>query len=178
MSDPPPELIEKVSRVRLLLLDVDGVLTDGRMFFGHWPSAVTAFNSLDGQGLKMLRRAGVEAGIITGRESDGVSQRARMLGISILHQGIGDKLKPYELVKRQTGATDSEIAYMGDDLPDLPLLRRAGVAIAPPNACKEVLQQVDYVTAHPGGQGAVRDAVELILKSQGKWQDAVATYYE
>jgi 3-deoxy-D-manno-octulosonate 8-phosphate phosphatase (KDO 8-P phosphatase) len=178
MATIPEPIARQARRIELLILDVDGVLTDGKMYFGPWASAAAAFNSLDGSGIKMLQRAGVRVGIITGRASDGVAQRAAMLGIQILHQNIDDKLAACEEVKEETGLPDEKIAYMGDDLPDLIVMRRVGLAIAPPNACPEVLEQAHVITERRGGEGAVREAVEALLKCQGKWQDAIARYHE
>ena len=178
MARIPDELASAARDIELLLLDVDGVLTDGKMYFGPWSSAAAGFNSLDGAGIKILQRAGVQVGIITGRASDGVAQRAAMLGIRILHQDIEDKLGTYEEVKEETDLPDEKIAYMGDDLPDLIVMRRVGLSIAPPNACPEVLEQADVITERRGGEGAVREAIEDLMKCQGKWQDAIAKYYE
>jgi 3-deoxy-D-manno-octulosonate 8-phosphate phosphatase (KDO 8-P phosphatase) len=178
MTTIPDALAERARRIELLLLDVDGVLTDGKMYFGPWSSPAVGFNTLDGAGIKMLQRAGIRVGIITGRASDGVAQRAAMLGITILHQKIEDKPATYRQVKDEVGLDDDAIAYMGDDLADLVVMRRVGLALAPPNACAEVLEQAHLITQRRGGEGAVREAVETLLKCQGKWQDAIARYYE
>ncbi len=168
---------ERLSNIRLLLLDVDGVLTDGGIVYDDHGVQTKVFDVKDGHGLKLLQRAGIRVGIITGRQSEVVNVRARELGIDIVHQGAKEKLVPYEQVLGSLGLSDHEVAYMGDDLPDLPVLRRAGWAVAPADAVEEVLSRVHYVTARPGGRGAVREVCELLLKETGRWADVTARYF-
>lgn len=169
---------ERLRRIRLLLLDVDGVLTDGRIIYDAQGVETKAFDVKDGHGLKLLQRSGVQVGIITGRQSEVVNVRARELGIDIVYQGAKDKLVPFaEILQKLRLATD-EVAYMGDDLPDLPVLRRAGWAVAPADAVGEIKPYVDYVTNCPGGRGAVREVCDLLLQEIGLWSEVTSRYFE
>lgn len=160
----------------MFIMDVDGVLTDGRIHFGPWPSSAISFDSQDGSGVKYLQRSGIQPVIITGRDSEGVARRAAMLGVEEVAQGAMVKIEAYEDIRRRAGLEDAEIACMGDDLPDIPVMRRAGLAIAVPNAVPEVLELADMVTSKPGGRGAVREAAEFVIKAQGKWEAILARY--
>jgi 3-deoxy-D-manno-octulosonate 8-phosphate phosphatase (KDO 8-P phosphatase) len=168
---------ERLEKIRLLLLDVDGVLTDGGIVYDDHGVQTKVFDVKDGHGLKLLQRSGIRVGIITGRQSEVVNVRARELGIEIVHQGAKEKLVPYEQVLGALGLADEEVAYMGDDLPDLPVLRRAGWAVAPADAVEEVRSRVHHVTARPGGRGAVREVCELLLKETGRWTELTARYF-
>jgi 3-deoxy-D-manno-octulosonate 8-phosphate phosphatase (KDO 8-P phosphatase) len=154
-------------------MDVDGVLTDGRIWLQSWPDGtaqeIKGFSAYDGAGLKLARAGGLRTGIITGRESSAVTRRAKEAEIEFVFQGRGEKLPAYMEILREARAKDEEVAYIGDDLPDLPVLARVGLAIAVANAVPEVKRAVHYVTKSSGGNGAVREVVELLLKSQGKW---------
>jgi 3-deoxy-D-manno-octulosonate 8-phosphate phosphatase (KDO 8-P phosphatase) len=167
---------EKLKHIRLLLLDVDGVMTDGRIIYDGNGLETKCFNVKDGHGIKMLQRHGIEVGIITGRTSVVVDFRARELGIALLYQGALKKLECYEDVKLKTGLEDSQIAYMGDDVIDVPVMRRVGFSAAPPDALPEVLAVADFVSASGGGKGAVREVCDLILKGRGAWSEIVARY--
>ena len=169
---------EKLSRIRLLLLDVDGVLTDGRIIFDNQGNELKAFDVKDGHGLKLLQRAGIKVGIITGRQSQVVSRRAAELGIEILHQKALTKLKPYEEILREEGLSDDQVAYVGDDLVDLPILRRVGFSVTVADAVPDLLTLVDYVTQKPGGRGAVREVCDLLLKQTGRWDELTCRYFE
>jgi len=160
----------------MLVFDVDGVLTDGSLFFGDDGQEYKAFNSRDGHGIKMLRAAGVEAGIITGRSSQVVLHRMRNLGITRIHQGADDKLAAFEAMLVAEGLTAGQIAYMGDDIVDLPVLRRCGLAVTVPNAPAEVLARCHYITRAGAGQGAAREVCELIMRAQGTWAAQLALY--
>src|SRR3984885_11521443 len=172
---PSPALLVRAKRIRVLLMDVDGVLTDGRIWLlsrsDGTASEIKGFSPCDGAGLKLARAAGLRTGLITGRESSAVAQRARECEIEFVYQGQATKLIAYEEILRATGAGDAEIAYIGDDLPDVPLLQRVGLAIAVANAAIEVKRAAHYVTERSGGQGAVREAIEMIIKAQGKWME-------
>lgn len=170
------ELKRRAERVRLILMDCDGVLTDGRIILLPEGDEIKFFNSLDGQGLKLAARAGLRTGIITIRRSRVLERRAAELHVHHLHQDVANKLEAYRAVLADEAVTDDEVAYIGDDLPDLPPMKRAGLAIAVANAVEEVKQAAHYVTRTPGGQGAVREAIELILKAQGKWEGLLAPY--
>lgn len=171
------QLRRRARRIRLLLMDVDGVLTDGRVWLQSWPDGsaheIKGFSAYDGAGLKLARRAGLRTGIITGRDSPATTRRAREAEIEFVYQGRAEKLAAYEEVLRKARAKDEEAAFIGDDLPDLPLLARVGLAVAVANAAPEVKRAAHYVTSRCGGQGAVREVVELILKAQGRWKEAV-----
>ncbi len=170
------ELMEKASRLKLLALDVDGVLTDGTLYFSADGDAMKAFNSLDGHGLKMLRQAGVQIAIITGRRSKIVASRAAELGVDILLQGREDKLVALKEVCEQQTIALSEAAYMGDDLPDLSAIQAAGVGITVSNAANGLNEKADMITTAAGGQGAVREACETILQAKGLWDELVVSY--
>lgn len=160
---------KKAANIRLLLLDVDGVLTDGRIIVDDRGVETKHFHVRDGQGIALLKRAGIEVGFITGRKSRVVGHRARDLKVSLLFQGVDDKLAIYEQIKKKIALTDPQIAYVGDDMIDLPVLRRVGFAVAVGDGWPELKSLVDYVTVTSGGRGAVREVAELLLKSQGKW---------
>lgn len=168
---------DSLSRIRLLILDVDGVLTDGRIVFDANGVETKFFNVKDGHGIKMLQRAGIEVAIISGRASQVVVNRAAELGITRIFLRCLDKLEPYRVICAETGLEDAEIAFMGDDLIDLPVLQRVGFSSAPSDAVVEVRAAVDYVAKLPGGYGAVREVVDLILKGRGLWEEAVGRYY-
>lgn len=159
---------QRAKEVKLLLLDVDGVLTDGTIIYTHGGGESKGFNTQDGFGLRILQEAGVEVGLITARTSEAVNRRADDLHLKYVYQGTGSKLDVYEKIIKQTGLRPLQTAYMGDDWLDLPLLSRVGLALAPANAVPEVQQQVHYVTSRMGGHGAVREAVDLILEAKGK----------
>jgi 3-deoxy-D-manno-octulosonate 8-phosphate phosphatase (KDO 8-P phosphatase) len=168
---------ERLRKIRLLLLDVDGVLTDGRITYDANGVESKTFDVKDGHGLKMLQRAGIKVGIITGRTSEIVALRARELGIEILHQGAKQKLPPYEAVLQEHGFEDREVAYVGDDLVDLPILKRVGFAVTVADGVEELRGRVDYVTRRPGGHGAVREVCDLLLKETGCWGEVTGRYF-
>lgn len=153
-------------QVRLLILDVDGVLTDGSLQFDSRGEEHKTFNSLDGHGIRMLLDSAIEVAIITGRQSSIVSQRAQELGVRHLYQGCGDKLATFKELLQATGIEPAQVAYVGDDLPDLPVMRRVGLAIAVANAHRFVRQHCDWVTTLSGGRGAVREVTDFILDAQ------------
>lgn len=159
---------EAAKKIRLLLLDVDGVLTDGKLYYSEDGSEAKAFNIQDGQGIKLLQRNGIEVGIITGRSSNLLARRASELGIDMVVQGREDKLTALnELLEAHDYRLD-EIAHVGDDLPDIAVIRRVGLGIAVANANHFVAQHADWQTNTPGGQGAIREVAELILDCQDK----------
>ncbi len=168
---------EKLAKIRLLLLDVDGVLTDGRIIYDNQGNELKAFDVKDGHGLKMIQRAGIAVGIITGRSSQVVVKRAEELGIEILYQGAKNKLEPYREILAQHGLTDEQVAYVGDDIVDLPILLRAGFSATVADAVPEVLSLVDYVANRSGGRGAVREICDLVLKGGGHWEGLTKHYF-
>lgn len=164
---------ERAKRVRLLALDVDGVLTDGRLIYGPEGEKTKVFHVHDGLALVAARRAGVKVVIITARSSGAVAIRMSELGVDVLLQGVSDKRVSCEALLSQFGISATEVAYMGDDLPDLPIFRLVGLAIAPANAAPEVKALAHLVTERAGGEGAVREAVCKILATQGKWEGLI-----
>lgn len=156
----------KARLIRLLIIDVDGVLTDGSLQFDNRGKEYKTFNSLDGHGIRMLLQSGIEVAVITGRKSGIVEHRMGDLGVSHLYQGQRDKLPAFEQLLNATGLQPEQTAYIGDDLPDLAVMRRVGLAIAVQNAHGFVKQHCDWVTSNRGGQGAVREVTDFILQSQ------------
>ena len=169
MKPIPASVRRKAAKIKLLLLDVDGVLTDGRIIIDDRGVETKQFHVRDGQGIALLRSAGVEIGFITGRSSAVVRHRAKDLGVRLVFQGVANKLACYAEIKRRQGLKDEQIAYVGDDLIDLPVLLRAGLAFSVADGWPGLSAAADYVTAAAGGQGAVREVAELLLKAQGKW---------
>lgn len=167
----------RLQRIKLLLLDVDGVMTDGRIIFDSNGVESKFFNVKDGHGIKMLQRSGVEVGIISGRESQVVTNRAVELGIRLVYQKSLDKLAPFTRILADTGLKEEEIGFIGDDLIDIPVLKRVGFAAAPADAVAEVLPHVHYVTVKSGGWGAVREVCDMILKAQGSWASLTERYF-
>ncbi|MEX0601979.1 MAG: HAD hydrolase family protein, partial [Bacteroidota bacterium] len=158
-----PKRRSSLKRIRLLLLDVDGVMSDGGVYYTESGDELKKFNIQDGYGIVRLRDAGVAVGLITGRISTLVRRRAAELGITEVHQNLTDKRGTYEEIKARLGLADEEIAYMGDDEPDLPVLQAVGFSAAPANAVESVKRTVQYVCRRNGGEGAVREVIELIL---------------
>jgi 3-deoxy-D-manno-octulosonate 8-phosphate phosphatase (KDO 8-P phosphatase) len=170
------DLQAKAAQIRLVVFDVDGVLTDGRLFLGDDGQEYKAFNSKDGHGMRMLLDSGVDIGIITGRTSEVVRIRMESLGIRHVYQGRRDKLPAYEELKNASGYTDSQIAFVGDDVVDLPTMRRAGFAVAVQDAHDLVKQHAHWITPSRGGRGAGRDVCEMLMQAQGTLEDALAHY--
>jgi len=170
------DILARAKRIRLAIFDVDGVLTDGRLYLSDSGEEMKAFDTQDGHGMKMLQACGVEIAIITGRTSRCVEMRAKNLGISLLFQGASDKLLVYRDLMASLGLDPAETAYMGDDLIDLPVLRRCGFALAVPDAPDIVRQHAHYVTRKRGGRGAVREACEFLMRMQDKFDEQLAGY--
>jgi 3-deoxy-D-manno-octulosonate 8-phosphate phosphatase (KDO 8-P phosphatase) len=170
------DVMQKAKNIKLVIFDVDGVLTDGGLFLGDDGQEYKAFHSRDGHGMVMLMQSGVQIGIITGRSSDVVRIRMESMGIKHVFQGHRDKIPPYEELKKTLGLDDSVIAYVGDDVVDLPIMRRVGLAIAVQDAHPFVKQHAHWQTSHGGGRGAGRDVCEMIMEAQGKLQAKLETY--
>jgi 3-deoxy-D-manno-octulosonate 8-phosphate phosphatase (KDO 8-P phosphatase) len=170
------DIHDKAQHIRLVIFDVDGVLTDGSLYLGDDGQEYKAFNSRDGHGMKMLQYHGVAIGIITGRTSEVVRIRMENLGIEHVYQGKQQKLPAYEELRDKLGLQDTQIAYVGDDVVDLPIMRRAGLAIAVQDAHPLVIQHAHWQTPHAGGRGAGRDVCEMIMEAQGKLQAAMEYY--
>lgn len=164
--------------IRLLLLDVDGVLTDGTILLHADGSESKRFHIRDGAAIVWAQRAGLRIGLLSARTADATAQRAAQLGIPLVVQGAGDKLAGYERILADTGLADADVGYMGDDLQDLPVLRRVGFAAAPADAPGEVRSRVHWVSAAPGGRGAVRELIEHVLRAQGAWDRAIAEFVQ
>jgi 3-deoxy-D-manno-octulosonate 8-phosphate phosphatase (KDO 8-P phosphatase) len=166
-----------LNNVKMVIVDVDGVLTDGRIILDANGIESKAFSVQDGTAITYLHRAGIKTAIISGRESKVVELRAKELCIEDVYLGIHNKLEAYEKILKKHKIKDSEICYIGDDLIDLPILRKVGFSVAVPNAPSEVKENVSYVTNAPGGYGAIREVTENILKSQGKWDAIISRYF-
>jgi len=172
----PADLERRLARVQLLLLDVDGVLTDGGVTWSNEGVEAKTFHIRDGLGLRLWQRSGCRAGIVTGRSSHVVQLRAEELGIGIVRQGVDDKLEAAAAIVAECGLSWEQTAFMGDDLPDLPVVMRSGVGLAVADACPEVRAAAALVTGLPGGRGAVREAIERMLRARGSWEAIVARY--
>jgi YrbI family 3-deoxy-D-manno-octulosonate 8-phosphate phosphatase len=169
-------LDERCQTVELILSDVDGVLTDGRLTYDSQGLEIKSFHVRDGVGVKLWRKAGCHFGLVTLRSSQAVKMRAAELGVTIVRQGTEDKLAALKDILAELRLDAAAACYVGDDLPDLPAVRAVGLGVAVADACPEVRDAADYVTQTPGGRGAVRETVELILKSQGRWEDLVQRF--
>lgn len=163
------QAIQRALKVRLVALDVDGVLTDGRLYYGAEGEAMKAFDVRDGHGIKMLMKSGIEVALLTARSSAIVATRARELGIAHVLQGHSDKAAGFALLQKLTGIDASVCAYMGDDWPDLPVLQQVGLATTVADACEEVRAVAHWVAQAEGGRGAVRELARFILRTQGKF---------
>ena len=157
---------EKASKVKLLLMDCDGVLTDGQMYYGHTGEELRSFFVRDGQGLMFFHKAGFKSGIISGRSSPIVEMRARQLGIEYIYQGRLDKAEAFKQLSEESGFSSEEVAFIGDDTPDIAVFPHVGLSVAVADGHEEIRAAADYVTAASGGRGAVREVIDLIMRSQ------------
>ena len=171
-----PEVQQRAARIQLLLMDCDGVLTDGRIWLFENGEEQKGFHTRDGLGIELLHRAGLKSGIISGRNSNAVERRARLLGISFVRQGCEDKRQAFAETVTKAGVTAGEVAFIGDDLNDIPLMLQSGLGVAVADAAFETREHAHYVTQASGGFGAVREVIELILKAQGLWEDLIENY--
>jgi len=176
MAQVTADALERARRLRLMLFDVDGVLTDGRLWYGPQGEQLKVFHSLDGHGVKLLQQAGIAAGILSGRSSAAVALRAAELGVAHVLQGIEHKRPAFAALLARLGLEPRETGYMGDDLPDLPVLAHCGFACAPREACAEVLRGAHYVASAPAGGGAAREVCDFLLRSQGRMESVLARY--
>lgn len=176
LKDVPTAAVEKAQQVRLLALDVDGVMTDGRLYFDQTGQEMKAFSTRDGMGIKALQRCGIQIALITGRQSPMVSQRARELGIELVFQGSNNKVQALQALLDATGLGPEQVCYAGDDWIDLPVLNRVGFGVAVADADPLVRQNADWVTAEAGGMGAVRALCNLILAAQGQIDTLMQEY--
>lgn len=170
------EINKKAEPIKLLILDVDGVLTSGLIYYGNQGMELKAFHIHDGLGIKLLQKAGIKIAVITAKQSEAVARRVEELKIEHFYSGNSNKLPAYEDLKQKLNLMDNEIAYIGDDVPDLPLLKRVNLAVTVPMAPLIINQNVDYITKNKGGKGAVREVCELILQAQGKYQSVIQSY--
>ena len=176
MTTDQSSIERRASRIKLLLMDCDGVLTDGRIWLTDDGMDQKSFNTHDGLGLALLHRAGLRSGVISGRTSRGLERRAGELEIQFVRQGDPNKVAAFEEILRAAGVGENEVAFVGDDLTDIPLMLRVHLAVAVADAVEEVKSVAHFVTRRDGGRGAVREVVELILKAQGRWSDLVEHY--
>jgi 3-deoxy-D-manno-octulosonate 8-phosphate phosphatase (KDO 8-P phosphatase) len=172
----PDAIATRARAIRLLTCDVDGVLTDGRIYYDDDGAELKAFSSLDGVGIKMLARAGITVAWLTGSNAPSVAHRARVLGVARVVQGTEDKLSPWEALRAELKLAPAECAHIGDDLPDLPVILRCGLGVAVPNGVADVRERAHYVTRHAGGSGAVREVCELILAAQNALAPQLAAF--
>lgn len=168
---------EELKKIKLLLLDVDGVLTDGKIIYDDQGLETKFFNVKDGVGIRLLIKCGLEVGIITGRRSRVVQHRCANLGIEKVYQGVSNKATTFKKIIAESALSEREVAYMGDDLPDLPLFDIVGLPIAVADACDLVRKKARIVTRAGGGQGAVREVCEMLLKAQELWDKVIASFY-
>lgn len=171
-------VIEKAAQIKLLICDVDGVLSDGKVYFGNDGEELKNFNIKDGLGIKLLQKHGVKVAIITGRKSNIVERRAKELGIELVFQGKSDKRETFSDIAKQLGLAFAQIAHVGDDLPDLPLMKKSGLGICVADGYGFVKQHADWVTDNAGGSGAVRDVADLILFAQNKLEAITSGYLQ
>jgi 3-deoxy-D-manno-octulosonate 8-phosphate phosphatase (KDO 8-P phosphatase) len=178
MSDTTPKMTvqDRARRIRLLLFDVDGVLTDGVVVMHADGSESKGFHIKDGAAIVWAQRAGVPVGLLSARSSGATTHRAAQLAVRIVHQGVTSKLSAFEQILATSGLTEEAVSYMGDDLLDLPVLDRVGLSAAPADAAHEVRSAVHWVSAAAGGRGAVRELIELVLRVQGRWDSVVAEH--
>jgi 3-deoxy-D-manno-octulosonate 8-phosphate phosphatase (KDO 8-P phosphatase) len=176
MQYAAPDALERARRVKLMLFDVDGVLTDGALWYGPAGEEVKAFHAADGHGIKMLGEQGVQLALLSGRASPAVAARGTELGIGHVLLGIADKRRAYEALLAKLGLPAEAAGYMGDDLVDLPVLLRCGFACSPPSAPEDVRSRVHYVAGTPAGAGAVREVCEFVLRAQGRFERALKEY--
>lgn len=174
------EVIARASKIRVILMDVDGVMTDGKLYYFPGPDGnmveTKGFNSQDGLGLHFCHHAGIATGVISGRNSPATVERCRILNMRYVYQGLLDKIATYEDILKDAGVTDDNVVFIGDDFTDVPLIRRAGLGVAVANAREEVKRCAHYTTSAPGGEGAVREVIEIIFKAQGLWDKVLEKY--
>ena len=173
-----PEVQQRAARIMLLLMDCDGVLTDGRIWLFEDGEEQKGFHTRDGLGIDLLHRAGLRSGIISGRNSTAVENRARSLGMSFVRQGCEDKRQAFAETLVEAGVTNAQVAFIGDDLNDIPLMVQSGLGVAVADAAFETREHAHYITKASGGFGAVREVIELILKAQGRWDALVKEYIQ
>lgn len=176
-QNPTAEQLETLRGIKALVLDVDGVLTDGGIIYGSGETEIKRFDCRDGLGLRLWLKSGGQLAIITGRESEAVRLRARDLGVEYLYQKCGDKKQVFKRFLSESGLPAGQVAAVGDDLIDIPMLLQAGLPVAVGDAARETQEAAQLITVRPGGHGALRELTEYLLKAQGKWDKLVEEYY-
>ena len=171
------QLAQKIKNIKLVILDIDGILTDGKIIYASFGDDIKEFDVKDGFGITLLHRASIKSIILTAKSSKVIKRRAKDMHVAKVYQNAFDKLKVYSKILRKFKFEDEDICFMGDDLVDLPVLRRVGFSACTPCSVDEVKKEVDYVTKKTGGSGAVREVADLILKTQSKWQKVTEKYY-
>jgi len=172
------EIIERAQKIELLVLDVDGVLTDGRIIYGTYGDELKNFDVNDGLGMYLIRRTGIKCVILTAKGSRVVMKRAKELKVAKVYKDFHYKIEALRKIRKKFRVKDEAICFVGDDLIDIPVLKRVGLAVCPPNATEDVKQFVQLITKKNGGHGAVREVCDLLMKAQGKWDSVMARYYE
>jgi len=172
------DIIEKAKKLKLLILDVDGVLTDGRLFFDDKGKEYKCFHARDGHGIKLLRQTGVEVAVISGRKSNSVALRMKSLGVEYVYQGHENKIAAFNEIIQSLSIQPEQVAHVGDDLLDLPIMKRVGLSIAVNDANDPVKEYADWCTRTPGGQGAVREICDFIMQSQGTFESILKSYMQ
>ncbi|MDP8299033.1 MAG: HAD-IIIA family hydrolase [Candidatus Tantalella remota] len=176
-TDYSPDVIERAKKIKILVLDVDGVLTDGKIIYGNYGDEIKNFDVSDGLGVYLVRKAGMKCVILTAKTSRVVAKRTKELRIDKLYQGFHYKIDALRKIRRQFRVTDDQICFVGDDLIDIPVLKRVGLAVSPPGAMEEVKPFSHLITEKNGGRGAVREVCDFLLKAQGKWDEVTERYF-
>ncbi len=172
------DVIERAKKIKLLVMDVDGVLTDGRIILGNYGDEIKNFDVNDGLGIMLVRKSGIKTVILTAKASRVVTKRAKDLKIDKVYHNFHYKIKALEMIRKKFKMNDDAICFVGDDVIDIPVLKRIGLAVSPPNAMIDVKEFAHFITEKPGGRGAVREVCDLLLKAQGKWAEITKPYYE
>lgn len=171
------DVLARAKKIKLLILDIDGVCTDGKLYFNEQGETLKVFHVHDGLGMKLLQKSGVIIAVISARNSAAVNYRLQSLGITQVYQGQENKLIAFEKILQELQLTEDDVAYLGDDLPDLPIIRRVGLGMCVANANQHVKQHAHHITTQSGGNGAVREVCELIMQAQNTWQIALQNYF-
>ncbi len=178
MKNKKNELIKRARKIKLIMMDVDGVLTDGRIIFSSRGEELKCFNAQDGCGMVLAHRAGLKTAFITGRNSLILKRRAKEHSVNEIFQDVSDKIEVFHKLLKKYKLNPEEIAFLGDDLVDIKVMKRSGLAVAVADAVLEVKKIAHYVTRRNGGKGAIREVIDLIIKAQGKWEEVTKSYYE
>ena len=178
IEDYSPDLVKRAKKITLLVLDVDGVLTDGKIVYGNYGDEIKNYGVNDGLGILLAKRAGLKCIILTAKASRVVTKRAKELGIDRVYQDYHYKIEALKDIRKRFRVEDDQICFIGDDIIDIPVLKRVGLAVCPPNALEYVKPFVHMITKNTGGNGAVREVCDFIVQAQGKWEDITKSYFE